>query len=275
MTEVTYPIEFSIKGNNTHYHHCEHIGGMKGYAICLHTIKAHEEGRRKPTDQCSPQIEKGICPALAMRKQEQEAGHTLFYTPRKELEVVAVKEHVYITPKHITQTESYQRGYSSAGAIIKGVKQPEPIKSKPTAKNKVLVADGSMAGVINEMMKAKPVAKRFDAIDKMLEKLVENLKTKTGGGIGGEYADEAKGETGFCLNSPALAGYTLFLFTVARHSGSTYPATINTPNLVIGVSSDADFSNGIKAIFALPSTKESIQKIMMEVKRKSTQENAK
>lgn len=157
---IIYPLESSLLGNNTIYRHCEHIDGMKNYAICLNTIKAFNEGRRKPDDLCSKEIKNKTCPALKMRQEEIEAGHALYYVPRVQVEVKPVEEKFYATPERIKCTDSYRRGYASAGAVLgkndasrtstPRQKVAPIVKSAP--KSDVIDA-GSMAAVVSQMVR--------------------------------------------------------------------------------------------------------------------------
>lgn len=157
---IIYPIEKSLGGDNTTYVACEYRDRQQNYAICLNVIKAYDEKRRKSDDVCCSEIKKMICPALKMRQEELLAGHTLYYTPRKKVEVVAkAVEGVFVTPDHIKRTESYQRGWNHAGSVInnkadstitskRSVKALEP---KPVVKKVESVIDGSMASVVSQM----------------------------------------------------------------------------------------------------------------------------
>lgn len=153
--EIIYPVEKSLGGDNTTYVACEYRDRQQNYAICLNVIKAYDEKRRKSDDVCCSEIKKMICPALKMRQEELLAGHTLYYIPRKKVEVVAVVERVFVTPDHIKKTDSYQRGWNSAGSIINNKSEPAKvsprrIEVKPVAKIEA-VMDGSMASVVSQM----------------------------------------------------------------------------------------------------------------------------
>lgn len=84
--DETYPPERSKGGDNAHFHLCMEIGERKAYAACLSLIEQRKDGRLPIAyAQCSAAIGKKECPALAMRKQEKEAGKAMFFINRKKL----------------------------------------------------------------------------------------------------------------------------------------------------------------------------------------------
>jgi len=142
--EEKHPLEFSLKGNNTIYVGCEFRAFRQNYAICLNVIKAYEEGRRKLEEECCSEIKRGVCPALAMRKEEVEAGYALHYKPRAPAPEVKKEEKVIFQSSNYTQKDpNYQRGWNHAGSVINGAKN-KSIKSvpiAPLAQNKRFTAD--------------------------------------------------------------------------------------------------------------------------------------
>ena len=78
------PIEDSANGKtNAFSHYCGSVMHSKNYAVCLHLIEERKAGRLSPQyADCSVSIGKKNCPALAMRKQEIEAGKALFFRER-------------------------------------------------------------------------------------------------------------------------------------------------------------------------------------------------
>lgn len=78
------PIEDSANGKtNAYSHYCGSVMHSKNYAVCLHLIEERKQGRLNPQyADCSASIGKKVCPAIAMRKQEVEAGKALFFTER-------------------------------------------------------------------------------------------------------------------------------------------------------------------------------------------------
>jgi hypothetical protein len=165
MTEQVYSLEDSLKGNNTVYIPCEFRQCRQNYAICLNIHKAYKEGRRKPDDYCTTEIAKGICPALKMRQEEIEAGHALYYIPRKEV-VVPERPKTYIVPVSVKDSPGYKRGYDAAGDTLTGktpVKQRTVQPIQPPKPKKLEAMD--MAGVVSQMAKEHS------------EKTVENVKS--------------------------------------------------------------------------------------------------
>ena len=79
-----YPPEQSMSGNNSYAMMCEHIGYRTGYCVCLHKINAFsiDKTRLNPYPACEKAIRSTACPAISMKKEEAEAGKTLFYVDR-------------------------------------------------------------------------------------------------------------------------------------------------------------------------------------------------
>lgn len=182
--EITYPVESSLRGDNTEYVKCEFRARQQNYAICLNTLKAFNEGRRKEGDVCCSEIKKKICPALKMREEELAAGHTLYYTPRVKVEVAPVVARTYETPQSVKRTDSYQRGYSSAGDVIRGKPDkltPVSAKRAPAASvaKKSEIFDGDMASVVSQMAKdhaAGIVEEKKVVVVKPSESLVDKTR---------------------------------------------------------------------------------------------------
>lgn len=78
------PISDSANGKtNAHSHYCDVVMHSKNYAVCLHLIDERKSGRLETLyADCSVAIGKKRCPALAMRKQEVEAGHAIYFKER-------------------------------------------------------------------------------------------------------------------------------------------------------------------------------------------------
>ena len=170
-----FPLDHSLKGNNTIYVACDHRGAQQNYAICLNVNKAYDEGRRAPEDYCSKEIKNGKCYASHMRQEELAAGHTLYYKPRKVVEVKPVEPKAYIVPIGADKTDGYKRGWSHAGAVLgkketdvpKAIQRPKPVAAKP--KNEPM----DMAAVVSMMAKEAATAPAVVAEPKpesMLEK---------------------------------------------------------------------------------------------------------
>lgn len=177
----SYPIEFSAKGNNTHYVPCEFRARSQNYAICLNVIKAYNEGRRKGDDVCCSEIKREVCPAFLMQRQEIEAGHTLYYVPRVQVEVAPVVARSYITPESVKRTDSYKRGWDSAGGTINDKSNSackntaKRIATKPssverTVEKKPVVYDGGLGSVVSEMAREHQAKSSDIKAESVLEK---------------------------------------------------------------------------------------------------------
>ena len=85
--EEVYPISQSADGSNAYYcDFCNHAGYRPNYASCLRRIADRKEGRLISNEaQCSAAIGNRVCPALAMKKEEKQAGHAIYYVNRVKM----------------------------------------------------------------------------------------------------------------------------------------------------------------------------------------------
>lgn len=177
-----YPPEQSMSGKNAYYLFCENEHAYRGYAVCLHTIKAIEEDRLKPTDcvGCQRAIAGGYCPANKMRGEEREAEQALYFVPRRNLNPANTRSEreaqrdalkVSSSGKYDMSNASYARGWAMAGGdpLPKKV-DPALLKSVPTGKAvpkpkpKPGFVEESFADVVNAIQKdEKTVDKAFEA----------------------------------------------------------------------------------------------------------------
>lgn len=165
---LIYPVEMSQSGRNSYYQFCEHRQQQVSYAVCLHTIKANNENRLRKDDftECQRALCHGTCPAHALRQEELEANHALYYVPRRESVVFTSKETApkddgsKSSGKYDLNNESYARGWAQVGSKIHGEpRKPRPAYTPPPAKPKSHFIEASMADVITQMAKedrAKP-----------------------------------------------------------------------------------------------------------------------
>ena len=142
MTDKKYPLEKSYGGDNTAFVSCAVYNASRHYAVCLRIITRKEEGSPHTWEpDCNRAIACRECPALAMRDEEEAAGHALYYTPRDT--------------SHLGQTtifdKSYQRGWGSVDKIKRNQPKEAPVaKSAPKRKPK---SSGSMhADLVNKLM---------------------------------------------------------------------------------------------------------------------------
>lgn len=85
-TEV-YPISKSAEGTNAYYcEFCQYAGYRPSYASCLRRMADRKEGRLISNEaSCSAAIGNKVCPALAMKAEEKQAGHAIYYVNRIKL----------------------------------------------------------------------------------------------------------------------------------------------------------------------------------------------
>lgn len=85
--EEVYPIEKSADCTNAFYcDFCSSAGYRPNYASCLRRIADRKEGRLNTNEAaCSAAIGNRTCAALAMKKEEKQAGHSLYYINRVKM----------------------------------------------------------------------------------------------------------------------------------------------------------------------------------------------
>lgn len=109
--------EQSIGMGNRYIHHCDIYDSRRFYGICLHIIEATQIGSLRPDystpmGDCAVQVDKGICPALVMRRQEIAAGAPLFYEESDRPEAAIS------TTKIAREIHQYMRGWNRVGNAI-------------------------------------------------------------------------------------------------------------------------------------------------------------
>lgn len=124
--QPTYPPEHSAGGINTFtVKNCKVVGHTPGYCVCLNKIKAFERDRALTSyPECERAISGKSCPALDMRREEQEAGKALYFIDRALLR------------------EEMDKAFAGVSARFAPTKtaptlKPEPIKPTTTTAKKV------------------------------------------------------------------------------------------------------------------------------------------
>lgn len=116
-----YPLDHSKRGDNAHYLYCDTYAGRPGYATCLNVIDKEQRGNNRLRPECGRAMSNGECPAFAMRKQEEAAGHALYYVPRST--TVAV-DRPMVAPRSTRavdkNSDSYKRGWNKVADSLYG-----------------------------------------------------------------------------------------------------------------------------------------------------------
>lgn len=117
-----YPPSASAGKNNAYYFHCDSVGHHPAYASCLHKIEQRKAGRLETIFAvCSAEIGQRRCPAIDMRKQEQEAGKAIFFVDR-------AKFHEFFVGQQM-EAAVPQEGYTPPRRRV--VDSPAPRKTAP------------------------------------------------------------------------------------------------------------------------------------------------
>ena len=87
--DASIPLEASSDGRrNAFYTRCAVVGHSRPYAMCLHLCSERKEGRLESVySECSAAIGKRECPAIGMRKEEQSAGHAIYFVERSKIQL--------------------------------------------------------------------------------------------------------------------------------------------------------------------------------------------
>lgn len=84
MSELASPISASADGKNNRYTFaCGVIGQRRAYPVCLNLIDKKNDDRLGAIySDCMTSIRRGTCPALKMQKEENAAGHAIYFRDR-------------------------------------------------------------------------------------------------------------------------------------------------------------------------------------------------
>lgn len=85
--ETVYPLEASKSGDNAYYiRRCPHIGHCPAYAACLKRIADNDAEKLDSLyADCGAAMRNGGCDAVKMRKEEEAAGHAIYFISRPKL----------------------------------------------------------------------------------------------------------------------------------------------------------------------------------------------
>lgn len=178
MTEVVeqpitfHPLGASKRGDNTLYIGCDSNPGVSfrsSYAVCLNMIALRRADKRTNEDLCSRPIDKGECPALKMQREEEEAGHALYYLPRKPAAIPDRPEKsTFIDEADIKDWAAYARGWNAVGTSLnktEGNKHIPVNQSRRTEFKPVkpvaaaVVPEFGIESMLNEMMQEHATGK--------------------------------------------------------------------------------------------------------------------
>jgi len=120
----------SADGKNKHILLCKPQNRQQHYAVCLHTIKRHNEGQEAlgGAKECVKCFRDGSCIAMEMRAKEEAAGKSIYYkSPTQPKATKTDKDKKYAGSSGFFQrldaksrgvdvnSESYRRGWESVG----------------------------------------------------------------------------------------------------------------------------------------------------------------
>jgi hypothetical protein len=112
---------------NAHYLFCTANEQRRNYAACVYLVKRIEDGAldelKDDATSCYNHVKKGRCNAVKMREREIEAGHALFFTPKRQIEIQQPSD-------ANKSSEGYTRGWNNAGRHVDNSKS-EDIKVIP------------------------------------------------------------------------------------------------------------------------------------------------
>ena len=160
MTEKHVSLSDGWSGRNRHKIFCEMVSSYRHYGVCAHLIGAYDAGRLVPEDvqgDCANAMKHGNCKAVAMRNEEIEAGHAIYYKSPRIRENPLDDD----TKPVDTNSESYKRGWNA----VSGGQKKRPVKPRGEASlkhDRVTVDAGDYAAAINTAMHATNTATADD-----------------------------------------------------------------------------------------------------------------
>lgn len=150
----------SAAGDNAHLHWCEKMEQKRHYAACARLVDLHlaKLSFALCYSECQSLIERGQCPALAMRKEERAAKKPLYYVERpekSERELSDVERAVKPVSLRNKQARNWSKRAPASGKWEKG----STVSGASTQPKKP--ADAPKKGV-DKKEKASPVESQSD-----------------------------------------------------------------------------------------------------------------
>jgi hypothetical protein len=150
VDDTHYPPSASLGGNNAYYlDYCESGGCKPGYAVCLHKVKAVQEGRlHAELGSCTTRIQSRTCPAMGLRDKELLEGRALYFIDRqKQLAWWNEQVKLPVTSPFLDELKEASKATRKAAAT----KKAGPAPAAPTYAP-VVDAGGGYAAAINAAM---------------------------------------------------------------------------------------------------------------------------
>jgi len=160
------PIELSMAGYNAFYFHCDTYHGRSNFAVCQHTIDAVVDRKMQLRSDCPGAIECGSCPALAMRKREQEAGRALYFEDRRErlkklqeelntpseIKYGKQRQNARAMPTRLNSIEQDCDAFGEGARVTKVADTSKPAANDSKKLNADLVGRNLLGDAVNSMM---------------------------------------------------------------------------------------------------------------------------
>ena len=118
------------KDNAYYVPYCTHAQHSPPYAACLCRIAERKHGRLETRPDCSAAIGRKDCPALALRKQELDAGKAIFFVSRTELNE-RMRLEAEESGQRVAEMVALGRDWAPTGRRKKAAKPAAPAAAVP------------------------------------------------------------------------------------------------------------------------------------------------
>lgn len=100
-TKIESPLASADGKRNAFYHQCEVKGQPRAYVACI----ARLEGRMEDDLDCVSAIQRGRCPAKAMREEELLKGKAIYFVERRRVEGFLQQIRAWVMPGRANAVE--------------------------------------------------------------------------------------------------------------------------------------------------------------------------
>jgi hypothetical protein len=152
VDEMVYPPKMSEGGINAYYlDDCAVVGHRPNYAVCLNKANALKRDGTLHGSECETAIRCKTCKALALRKEELEAGRAIYFVHRDKLQEFNEGRDAKVRP--VVSERSKQHASNIAKPAPK--KEEHLAKSTPKKEEHFLdVKTGDYADALNASLQA-------------------------------------------------------------------------------------------------------------------------
>jgi hypothetical protein len=162
VDEMVYPPKMSEGGINAYYlDDCAVVGHRPNYAVCLNKANALKRDGTLHGSECEMAIRHKTCKALALRKEELEAGRAIYFVHRDKLQEFNEGRDAKVRP--VVSERSKQHAPNIAKSAPAPKKEERFAKSAPKKEEHFLdVKAGDYADALNASLQANAVSNELE-----------------------------------------------------------------------------------------------------------------